>query len=71
MGGWRFVQEQMQPILEPYRRVLRYVGRAESASTSAGSLKRHQEDQADMIESAFAAEIKNTVARRRGGRRKR
>ena len=71
MGAWRFVQEQMQPILEPYRRVLRYVGRAESASTSAGSLKRHQEEQADLVESAFAAEIKSSVGRRRAGRRKR
>ena len=71
MGAWRFVQEQMQPILEPYRRVLRYVGRAESASTSAGSLKRHQEEQADLVESAFAAEIKSAVGRRRGARRKR
>jgi len=72
MGAWRFVQEQMQPILEPYRRVLRYVGRAESASTSAGSLKRHQEEQADLVESAFAAEIRSTaVGRRRNARRKR
>jgi 2-oxoglutarate decarboxylase len=71
MGAWRFVQEQLQPILEPYRRVLRYVGRAESASTSAGSLKRHQEEQADLVESAFATEIKSAVGRRRGARRKR
>jgi hypothetical protein len=47
------------------------VGRAESASTSAGSLKRHQEEQADLVESAFAAEIKSAEGRRRAGRRKR
>jgi 2-oxoglutarate decarboxylase len=71
MGAWRFVQEQMQPILEAYRRMLRYVGRPESASTSAGSLKRHQEEQADLVESAFAAEIKSPVRKRRMARRKR
>ncbi|HEX4594309.1 MAG TPA: multifunctional oxoglutarate decarboxylase/oxoglutarate dehydrogenase thiamine pyrophosphate-binding subunit/dihydrolipoyllysine-residue succinyltransferase subunit, partial [Bryobacteraceae bacterium] len=27
MGGWRFVQEQIQPILEPSARAIRYVGR--------------------------------------------
>jgi multifunctional 2-oxoglutarate metabolism enzyme len=70
MGAWRFVQEQMQPILESTRRSLRYIGRAESASTSAGSLKRHQEEQAELVESAFAAEIKSE-GKRRTGRRKR
>jgi multifunctional 2-oxoglutarate metabolism enzyme len=71
MGAWRFVQEQMEPILEPYRRVLRYIGRAESASTSAGSLKRHQQEQAELVEGAFAAEIRSTMGRRRTARRKR
>jgi multifunctional 2-oxoglutarate metabolism enzyme len=71
MGAWRFVQEQMEPVLEPYRRVLRYIGRPESASTSSGSLKRHQEEQADLVESSFAAEIKSPVRRRRNARRKR
>jgi len=71
MGAWRFVQEQMEPILEPYRRVLRYIGRAESASTSAGSLKRHQQEQAELVEGAFASEIRSTVGRRRTARRKR
>jgi 2-oxoglutarate dehydrogenase E1 component len=70
MGAWRFVQEQMQSILQPTGRVLRYIGRAESASTSAGSLKRHQQEQADLLESSFAAEIR-PVAKRRHGRRKR
>jgi 2-oxoglutarate dehydrogenase complex dehydrogenase (E1) component-like enzyme len=61
----------MQSILEPARRELRYVGRAESASTSTGSLKRHQQEQAEIVEAAFAAEIKNTVGKRRMARRKR
>ena len=71
MGAWRFVQEQMQSILEPSGRVLRYIGRLESASTSSGSLKRHQQEQADLVEGAFAAEIKSPIGRRRTGRRKR
>jgi 2-oxoglutarate dehydrogenase complex dehydrogenase (E1) component-like enzyme len=61
----------MEPILEPYRRVLRYIGRPESASTSSGSLKRHQEEQAELVESSFAAEIKSPVRKRRTARRKR
>jgi 2-oxoglutarate dehydrogenase E1 component len=70
MGAWRFVQEQMQPILDPSRRTLRYVGRLESASPSAGSLKRHQQETAELLEEAFAAEIK-TEPKRRSARRKR
>jgi 2-oxoglutarate dehydrogenase E1 component len=54
MGAWRFMYDQIQPLLEPSKRVLRYAGRPESASPSAGSLKRHQQEQADLIEEAFA-----------------
>ena len=58
MGAWRFVQEQLQPILDAYEgaeRVLHYAGRPASASPSAGSLKRHQQEQAELIEEAFGA----------------
>jgi 2-oxoglutarate dehydrogenase E1 component len=68
MGAWRFVQEQMQPILEPTERVLRYAGRAPSASTAAGSLKRHQQELAELLDQAFSAEIKvetTTTAKRK------
>jgi len=71
MGAWRFVQEQLQPILDSDQRVLRYVGRAASASPSAGSLKRHQQEQAEFIEEAFGAEIKSEPKRRSTIRRKR
>jgi 2-oxoglutarate dehydrogenase E1 component len=54
MGAWRFVQEQMQPILEPTQRVLRYAGRAASASPAAGSLKRHQQELAELLDEAFS-----------------
>jgi 2-oxoglutarate dehydrogenase E1 component len=73
MGGWRFVQEQIQPILEPSGRALRYVGRAASASPATGSLKRHQQEVAEMLEAAFSADAdrKAEAKRRQAGRRKR
>jgi 2-oxoglutarate dehydrogenase E1 component len=71
MGAWRFVQEQMQPLLDPSHRVLRYAGRAASASTAAGSLKRHQQEQAEFVDMAFASEIKAVTKRRPAPRRKR
>jgi 2-oxoglutarate dehydrogenase E1 component len=54
MGAWRFVREQVQPILDPARRSLRYIGRAESASPAPGSLKRHQSEQAEILAEAFS-----------------
>ncbi len=42
----------------PRQRVLRYAGRAASASPASGSLKRHQEELAELLEQAFAAEVK-------------
>ena len=54
MGAWRFVQEQLQPLLDDTNRSLRYAGRPASASPSAGSLKRHQQEQADLIDEALA-----------------
>jgi 2-oxoglutarate dehydrogenase E1 component len=53
-GPWRFMHDQIQPLLEPTRRTLRYVGRAESASPAAGSLKRHTQEQLEVIEDAFS-----------------
>src|SRR6202044_437703 len=71
MGAWRFVQEHMQPVLEPTRRILRYAGRAASASPASGSLKRHQEELAELLEAAFSADLKLGEPRRKigGGRR--
>ena len=54
MGPWRFMREYIQPLLEESGRALRYAGRPESASTAAGSLKRHNQEQAQLIEDAFA-----------------
>ena len=53
MGPWRFMREWMQPLLEETRRELRYTGRAESASPATGSGKRHQREQAEIVEGAL------------------
>ncbi|MCP5120322.1 MAG: multifunctional oxoglutarate decarboxylase/oxoglutarate dehydrogenase thiamine pyrophosphate-binding subunit/dihydrolipoyllysine-residue succinyltransferase subunit, partial [bacterium] len=53
MGPWRFVREQIQPLLDPSKRTLRYAGRAESASPATGSYKRHLEELAEVLEAAF------------------
>jgi 2-oxoglutarate dehydrogenase E1 component len=62
MGAWAFVRGQIQPLLEVQNRRIGYAGRPESASTAPGSLKRHQQEQADLIEEAFAPP---TVERKR------
>ena len=53
MGPWRFVREQIQPLLDESGRELRYVGRAESASPATGSFKRHQQEQAEILDEAL------------------
>jgi len=61
MGPWYFVEEQMQPIINPggnggpMRRSLRYVGRPTAASPAPGSHKVHHDQQEALIEEAFAA----------------
>jgi 2-oxoglutarate dehydrogenase E1 component len=73
MGAWRFVHEQIQPILDPGARVIRYVGRAASASPATGSLKRHQQEAAELFDGAFSPDIdrKSEQKRRQSARRKR
>ena len=53
MGAWWFIREQIEPLLVPTRRELRFVGRPESASPATGSLKRHQQEQAQVVEDAL------------------
>ncbi len=55
MGAWRFMQDNLEPLLEPTKRVLHYAGRAESASPASGSLKRHQQEQAELVGTALSA----------------
>ena len=56
MGGWRVLSDFIQPLLEASRRVLRYIGRTESASPASGSYKTHNKEQADILDAAFSAE---------------
>jgi 2-oxoglutarate dehydrogenase E1 component len=53
MGAWRVLREQIQPLLDPTSRELRYVGRPESASPATGSGKRHQQEQAEIVNDAL------------------
>ncbi len=55
MGPWHFVREQIQPLLDGTRREVRYVGRSESASPATGSGKRHQQEQAEIVNDALTA----------------
>ena len=52
MGAWTFVRERIQGALRPGSR-LSYAGRRESASTATGSLRRHRQEQRELIDSAF------------------
>ncbi len=53
MGAWAFVRGWIQPMIQTQHRRIGYAGRPESASTAPGSLKRHQQEQAELIEQAF------------------
>jgi 2-oxoglutarate dehydrogenase E1 component len=53
MGPWRFVRTPVQPLLDPTRRKLRYIGRPESSSPATGSYKQHVQEQTDIVDAAF------------------
>ncbi|MGE5487471.1 MAG: 2-oxoglutarate dehydrogenase E1 component, partial [bacterium] len=53
MGAWRYVREQIQPLIAETRRVLRYIGRPESSSPATGLHRRHVEEQNAIIEAAL------------------
>jgi 2-oxoglutarate dehydrogenase complex dehydrogenase (E1) component-like enzyme len=55
MGAWRVMRECMEPLLNATSRELRYVGRPESASPATGSGKRHQQEQAEIVNDALTA----------------
>jgi 2-oxoglutarate dehydrogenase E1 component len=60
MGAWYFVEEQMQPIINPggnggpLKRQLRYFGRPAAASPAAGAHKVHHDQQEAIVTEAFA-----------------
>jgi 2-oxoglutarate dehydrogenase complex dehydrogenase (E1) component-like enzyme len=54
MGPWRFMLEHFIPVLQPARCALHYAGRPEYASPAAGTLKRHELEQSELVNDAFA-----------------
>jgi 2-oxoglutarate dehydrogenase E1 component len=54
MGPFRFMLDYLQGVLSASRRVLHYAGRPEYASPAAGTLKRHEQEQAELVNDAFA-----------------
>jgi 2-oxoglutarate dehydrogenase complex dehydrogenase (E1) component-like enzyme len=54
MGPWQFMRGRLQTSLEASDKILRYAGRAESASPATGSHKRHLAEQAAVVEEAFS-----------------
>lgn len=55
MGPWRFMLENFMPVLEATKRgMLRYAGRPEYASPAAGTTKRHDMEQSELVNDAFA-----------------
>jgi 2-oxoglutarate dehydrogenase E1 component len=55
IGAWRFMQEQLDPLLDATPREVRYVGRPESASPATGSGRRHQQEQSEIVTDALTA----------------
>ena len=70
MGAWHFMRDQFQPLLKASGRELRYVGRPESASPATGSGKRHQQEQAALVEDALTPGAVSAPKRVRAVRRK-
>jgi 2-oxoglutarate decarboxylase len=64
MGPYRFMMSNIQPILDASKRMLRYAGRPESASPAAGTTKRHEQEQAEIVEDAFAEQFVNRKPKR-------
>jgi 2-oxoglutarate dehydrogenase E1 component len=64
MGAWYFVEEQMQSMINPggTGRQLRYVGRPTAASPATGAHKVHVDQQATLVNEAFA--VTPTVVRK-------
>jgi multifunctional 2-oxoglutarate metabolism enzyme len=71
MGAWRFLRKKMQPLLDPTKRTIRYIGRGESASPAPGSYKQHLRDQAEIIDACFAEQQVQSVRRVRAVQRRR
>jgi multifunctional 2-oxoglutarate metabolism enzyme len=71
MGAWLYIHDHVQPLIAQSRRVLGYVGRPASAATATGSHRRHEQEQRDLVEAAFALSHERSNIRVIGGRRAR
>jgi 2-oxoglutarate dehydrogenase E1 component len=69
MGAWPFIRGRITPVLEG-RHLIGYAGRPESASTAPGSMKRHQREQKDVMQAAFAPPSVANLHRKKLVRRK-
>ena len=56
MGAWGFVRERLHDVLRPDQ-TLAYAGRPESASTAAGSLRIHKQEQSAVLDAAFGGMV--------------
>jgi 2-oxoglutarate dehydrogenase E1 component len=57
MGGWNFVDRRIEQVLiglDGKAKRARYVGRPEAASTATGLLKRHNAEQAKLVDEALS-----------------
>jgi 2-oxoglutarate dehydrogenase E1 component len=64
MGAWRVLRGRIWELIRGSAvRELRYVGRPESASPATGSGKRHQQEQAEIVNEALTTE--SILAQRR------
>ncbi len=63
MGAWRFIREQfLDGALREARRLVRYVGREESASPASGSHKVHVAEQEAIVAKALTAPVETPLA---------
>jgi 2-oxoglutarate dehydrogenase E1 component len=69
MGPWRYMREYLRPLLQNTHRELRYIGRAESASPATGSGRRHQQEQAEIVNDALAPGVISAKVRQMAKRK--
>src|SRR5262249_37455651 len=53
MGAWHVMYRRLRRIV-PEESMLNYVGRSEAASPATGSYKVHQQEEAELVQAAFA-----------------
>jgi 2-oxoglutarate dehydrogenase E1 component len=57
MGPWRFMRDNLLPMLDESKRSLNYAGRPERASPAVGRSHKHEEEQEALVKAAFAPEV--------------